>query len=115
MNRNEFYIIPENFKKGKYLFNRYRTIDICILSCCSLLGLFIIISFIFLASELKIITLGVISTTIGLLIISIGILLTANVPYYHNLLGKIICILKFTSKRKKYVWKGVDYKEYEEK
>lgn len=115
MNRNEFYIIPENFKKGKYIFNRYKVVDLCILCSSCILGIFIIITFVFLASELKNLIIGIVSTFIGLLIILSGILLTINVPYYHNLLGKIKCIIRFGLKRKKYIWKGINYKEYEER
>lgn len=115
MSRNEFYIIPENFKKGKYLFNRYKPIDLIILCGSCVLGLFIIISMLFVASEMKNIAVGGASIALGLLIISAGFLLTINVPYYHNVLGKLKCIARFSSKQKKYKWKGVDYKAYEEK
>ncbi len=115
MDRNDFYIIPKNFKSGKYLFNRYKPVDLIILCGCSSIGLFIIISMIFVASEMKNFIIAITSIIIGLLIISAGFLLTINIPYYHNVLGKIKCIIRFFTKTKEYKWKGVDYKAYEEK
>ena len=114
MSRNEFYVIPENFKNGNYIFNRYKVIDLIILCGCSSVGVFLIIAILFLASTLSNIVMGVGGVLFGLLIVSIGLLFTMNVPYYHNVLGKIRCIIRFHMKQKKYKWKGVDYKVYEE-
>lgn len=114
MSRNEFYIIPENFKNGNYIFNRYKVIDLIILCGCSSVGVFIIISVLFLASTFKNVVIGVIGVLAGLLIISLGLLLTINVSYYHNVLGKVLCIIRFMLKQKQYKWKGIDYKVYEE-
>lgn len=114
MDRNEFYIIPENFKKGNYIFNRYRGIDLAILISCSAVGLLVLLSVLFLASSLKSLVVGIAGVIIGVLIISSGLLLTFNVPYYHNVLGRLLCITRFMSKPKKFKWKGVDYKLYED-
>lgn len=113
MSRNEFYIIPENFKNGNYIFNRYKVIDLIILCGCSSVGVFIIISVLFLASSLRNVILGVCGVLFGLFIISMGLLFTLNVPYYHNVFGKLRCIMRFVLKTKKYKWKGVEYRNYE--
>ena len=99
MSREDYYIIPENFKKGNYLFNRFRGIDLAIIISCSVVGLLVM---------------GIVGVVIGVLIISCGLLLTFNVPYYHNVLGRLLCITRFMSKPKKFKWKGVDYRLYED-
>lgn len=114
MSREDYYIIPENFKKGNYLFNRFRGIDLAIIISCSVVGLFVILSILFLASSLKSLVMGIVGVVIGVLIISCGLLLTFNVPYYHNVLGRLLCIIRFMSKPKKFKWKGVDYRLYED-
>ncbi len=114
MNREEFYIIPENFKTGKYLFNRFKIIDLAILLIGSILGTLIIISIILIAAKMKNFVLACVGSLIGLLIIGIAFFLTLNVPYYHNVLGKIECLIRFSMKTKIYKYKGVDYRIYEE-
>lgn len=114
MSREDYYIIPENFKKGNYIFNKYRGRDLAILISCSVVGLLVILSVLFLASSLKSLFVGIAGVVIGVLIISCGLLLTFNVPYYHNALGKLLCFARFMSKPKIFKWKGVDYKLYED-
>ena len=114
MNREEFYIIPENFKSGKYLFNRFKIIDLAILLTGSFIGTIIIISIILLAAEMKNFILACAGSLLGLFIIGIAFLLTFNIPYYHNVLGKIQCLIRYETKNKIYRYKGVDFKFYEE-
>lgn len=111
----EYYIIPENFKKGKYFLSRFKPVDLVILLGGCSLGVIICIFVVYTAAEFKTMTLAVVGVSIGIIIILMSILLTLNIPYYHNILGKMTCKIRFMLKTKTYVYKGVDYLTYEER
>lgn len=115
MYRSDYYIIPENFKKGNYIFNRFRVVDLVLLVGACVVGLITILSSLFLASDMANPVIGFVGIGMGCVMILLGILLTIPLPYYHNVLGKIMCILRYTAKEKTFKWKGVNYKNYEEK
>ena len=112
--RTEFYIIPENFKKGKFILNRFRVVDLLIIILGSLAGVCLLIGSVIIASQIKNLMLAIAGISIALIIIFTVFVLTLNLPYYHNVLGKFICFIRFHTKTHAYKWKGVDYVNYEE-
>lgn len=111
--RENYFIIPTNFKNGKYIFSKYKILDLLILILGSIAGLIFILFTISLGANVMSLTIAILGLIIGLTIIGISILLTINMNYYHNFLGKLLCIIRFKTKQKIYTFKGVNYKSYE--
>ena len=107
------FICPKNYKAGKYIVSKYRKIDLLILGASGVFGVMVLISFSSMSSSLKSVNLGIIGLILSGIIISVGILLTMKIPYYHNVLEWILTLIKFFTKIKKYEWKGINYYEGE--
>lgn len=111
---HNLYIIPENFKSGDYILNQYRPIDLVILTGGAAGGLLFTIISLMIAAEIKSITLGIAGPVIGIAVIGTAVILTMKVNHYHNLLGRLQCLIRFMKKNKSYVFRGIDYFIYEE-
>lgn len=109
------YIIPDNFKQGKYIFGRFNKYDLIILIFGSLIGVLLFINLAQLGIQLKNVNLMIGAVIAGVVIVYGCFLLTSIiVPNYHNGLGKLKRYIYFKRHPQIYVWKGVDYYTYEE-
>ncbi len=107
------FIIPKDFKKGKYILNRYRIKDLIILASGCISGCVTILSMVMMTLNTSKIIYAVIGIIVGILIIGTVFLLTTNVSYYFNLLEYYISIIDFYKNNHEYIWTGFDY-TYEE-
>lgn len=105
---------PKNFKRGKYLFVKYRLIDLIILFGCGCVGLFTALAIVSLASALKSFVLGVIGLCAGILIMLVGGLLTLPVNHYHNMLEWLNTIIDYYARTRRFVWIGFNWSDDEE-
>ncbi|MCD7893253.1 MAG: hypothetical protein LUG60_06055 [Erysipelotrichaceae bacterium] len=107
------FIIPKNFKMGKYLFNKYRTTDLIILIVGCLIGMVIAVSMVMITLNTSIIIFSIIGIIIGFTIAGACIILIANTPYYFNYLEFILTVIDFYTRDRTFIWYGIDY-NYEE-
>ena len=105
---------PKNFKKGKYLFGKYRWIDLIILFGCGCVGLFTALAIVSLASALKSFVLGVVGLCAGILIMLVGGLLTLPVNHYHNMLEWLNTIIDYYARTRRFVWLGFNWSDDDE-
>ena len=105
---------PKNFKRGKYLFGKYRWIDLIILFGCGCVGLFTALAIVSLASALKSFVLGVIGLCTGILIMLVGGLLTLPVNHYHNMLEWLNTIIDYFARTRRFVWIGFNWSDDDE-
>lgn len=102
-NMEATFIAPRNFKNGRFLFNRFRTID-AIMWCIALVMTFVIFVLYMLNAK-----------TVHLLFIFIIFLPLAGYSFlliplghiYHNMFFWIRCGLRYLSRRRAYYWEGV--------
>ncbi len=99
------YLIPANTKSGGLIFNILRPFDVILLGVGSLISLILIF------------TLPADNLLMTVIILGPGLLsgfLVLPVPNYHNVLTVLTSTLNFYSERRKFVWKGWCFHEYEE-
>lgn len=90
-----------NFKRGQYIFNRYRKRDLIYLIASFILGLFITITY--LSVAVKPMLLLVLLFFLPFFILFI---LTVNTPIYFNISEFIIGWIRWNKTPKKYIWDG---------
>lgn len=101
--------IPDDFKSGRYYFNKYRKIDLIILISGIVIGITIFLISMFIALAIKSLAIMLLGLSISAISISTVFLLTMNITHYHNVLEKIICMIHYSKSKKKYIWRGVIY------
>ncbi|HIU14665.1 MAG TPA: hypothetical protein IAD15_11470 [Candidatus Fimiplasma intestinipullorum] len=108
-----YYIIPDNFKQGRYIMSRYNKLDLMILLAGCGISILLFLNLTQLGINLGQISVIVATLLICIIIIYICFLLTMNVPFYHNALGKLQRYIYFRTHPQIYISKGVDYYTYE--
>lgn len=108
--KNEYYA-PKDFKKGRLIANRYRTIDIIILSACALFSFISIITFIMIfAGQLSVITM-ILAIFVLALPAMIAFFLVQSFNVYHNFLLYFYVIYIFFDRPRTYIWEGITYED----
>lgn len=104
---NNIYLIPANASRGKLILNIFRGIDLAVF----LTGIAVtLIFFIFIPD------MGIVTTLIKILPISVCSFLVVPVPFYHNVMCFIKDVYIFLVNRRVYYWKGWCVRsEYSEK
>lgn len=96
---NNQFLIPANTKRGKYILNIFRPIDLAVF----LTGVTITMTLLLVLTNLKIDSLWKI---ISLFPGAIAILLVIPIPNYHNVMVAIGEIISFYSNNRNYKWRG---------
>ena len=105
---------PKNFKRGKYLFGKYRWIDLVILFGCGCVGLFLALAIVSLATAIDSFGVGLFGLIIGVLIMLVGGLLTLPINHYHNVLEWFNTIIDFYMRTRKFIWLGFKWSDDED-
>lgn len=112
--RNMQFICPKNYKSGKYFMSKYRKIDVVIIVTGTIFGMILTLTMITIANGKGTFFMGIMGAVIGMLIAGTVIILTLNIPYYHNVLEWLLNVIKYCTKTRRYAWKGINYNEDEE-
>lgn len=105
-NRPQIFNSPKNFKRGKYIFNRYRYFDITVILSTIGISIFLLIVFLNYFSDKNII-LNLLISALILSPIVIVYLLYLPMPVYFNFLDYIKAFFFYTNKQKKWKWEGI--------
>lgn len=114
---NNIFSTPKNFKRGKYIFNRFRVSDAAIILVTIILSILSIILYLNLFQQQNML-LNLIVVIVLLLPILIVYILFLPLPVYFNVLDYLKVFFAFYKKQKIWKWEGVyqfeSKDEYEE-
>lgn len=96
---------PKNFKRGRFISNRYRRIDLVFAGVGTLISIVMLLTYL-LALEGK--SIVVICVLMVPAVVTTTLIMPMNV--YHNLLEFLKLLIIYNNSRKVYIWEGV-YKE----
>ena len=105
------FICPKDFKNGKYIFSKYRAIDLVILIAEGIIGLLISLVLLQIALSIRSLAIAIASIFLGGLIIVLSFILVQKVSYYHNVLEWCLVWIEYLTRKKRYMWKGIFYKD----
>lgn len=105
---------PKNFKRGKYLFRKYRWVDLAILFGCGCGGLFLALAIVSIAASIDSFGVGLFGLIAGVLIMLVGGLLTLPINHYHNVLEWLNTVIDFYSRTRKFIWIGFRWSDDED-
>ena len=93
---------PAGFKTGRLIASKYRPIDLIVASALFIVSFIAVITYFSLAEEPNL-SIGVLAIAPALL----GLLLIQPIGIYHNVFVFITVLIKYFTKKKKYIWEGV--------
>ncbi|MGF0144916.1 hypothetical protein [Sharpea azabuensis] len=108
------FICPKNFKSGKYIFGKYRPIDLAILILGGLGGLIVGLVLLNIAMVLRSLIFGISAALIGGLIILVSAGLVLKINYYHNVLEWILTAIQYYTRNREYRFRGIAYADLNE-
>lgn len=97
---------PQNFKKGRYILNRYRPSDALIIIGTLLITILAIISYLNIFKNNSILV-NLLFFLIMILPILVVYILFTPLPTYFNVLDFIKSFLNFQQKQKRWKWEGI--------
>lgn len=93
---------PKNFKRGRFISNRYRVIDLIIAVSGTLVSLAFLLIYLLAFNGRNFIIIGIIS-----LPALVTFALITPFSIYHNLLEFLKLYLIFYNTKKRYIWEGI--------
>ena len=108
------YSCPNDFKNGKYFFNKYGVMDLLILVPGVIVGTLIAIASISMMSD-ESFNYCMVLFIVGLIIDCLNFVLFMPMPMFHNLFQRVIVEIDYHLRQKSYPWCGINYNNYEEK
>lgn len=105
--------VPQNFKRGQYILNRYRKSDAAIIMSTSLFSIISIISYLNIFKNNSVLTNLLIFFILILPVFVIYILFTP-LPTYFNVLEYLKTRVYFMRKQKRFKWEGIHQFEEED-
>ena len=93
---------PKNFKRGRFINNRYRVIDLVIALIGTIISLTLILIYLLVFNGRNIFIIGLIT-----LPAIITLVLITPFSIYHNLLEFLKLYFIFFNSKKRYIWEGI--------
>lgn len=97
---------PKNFKRGQYLFGRYRIPDVICLLSITIVSVISVVIFLNIFQS-KSILVNLIVVIVFLLPIAVVYILYMPMPTYFNVLEYIKSFVYFHRKQKQFKWEGI--------